>query len=305
MAMRTTVFIFSLLLIAFSLTTWLDRSFQDYAGARGKSADVLTVALGDSRRLFAKHFYAKADAYFHNGYYPSIYDTRPDADKLHMAANAGAGHGEEEAGMGFLGKPKNWIDAFGRNFFPSSHEHLSDDDHDDCKHSPGESCNHAPHKSKRLGGEERELLPWLQLSAMLDPERVETYLVASYWLRTQLGKINEAEQFLRQGLRANPGHQELLFELGRIYFENRHDSTRARNVWELALKKWHENEEGKAKANTFLYEQILGQLARLEFEEKNYARALEHYKALKEVSPFKDSVQKTIEETEAKLKGTL
>jgi len=127
--------------------------------------------------------------------------------------------------------------------------------------------------------------------------------VASYWLRTQLGKVNEAEQFLRQGLRANPGHQELLFELGRIYLENRKDVTRARNVWELALKKWHENEASKADANIFLYEQILGQLAKLEYEDKNYSRAIAYYKALKEVSPFKESIQNTIEEMEAKLKA--
>jgi tetratricopeptide (TPR) repeat protein len=302
--MRVTAFTFSLLLIAFNLTTWLDPWFQNRAGASGSSADVLTVALGDSRRLFARHFYTKADAYFHKGYYPSIYDARPDHDKLHMAADAGAGHGEHEAGMDFLGKPKNWIDAFGRNFFPSSHQHLSDDDPAECAHQPGEPCTHKHHESKQSGGDERELLPWLQISAMLDPDRVETYIVASYWLRTQLGKVNEAEQFLRQGLRANPGHQELLFELGRIYFENRKDVTRARNLWELALKKWHENEAGKADANVFLYEQILGQLAKLECEQKNYSKALEHYKALKEVSPFKESIQKTIEETEAKLKAT-
>jgi tetratricopeptide (TPR) repeat protein len=300
--MRVTAFMFCLLLIAFSLTTSLDPWFQHRAGTSAKSADVLTVALGDGRRLFAKHFYLKADAYFHNGYYPSIYDTRPNEEKLHMAANAGAGHGEHEAGMDFLGKPKNWIDAFGRNFFPSSHQHLDDDDHAECAHKPGEPCTHKHSESKRPG-QERELLPWLQISAMLDPDRVETYIVASYWLRTQLGKVTEAEQFLRQGLRANPGHHELLFELGRIYFENRNDVARARNIWELALQKWRENEANKSDANIFLYEQILGQLAKLECEQKNYSQAIDYYKALKEVSPFKEAVQKTIDETEAKLKA--
>ncbi len=27
---------------------------------------------------------------------------------------------------GFLGPPRNWIDAFGRQFFPSVHTHLSE-----------------------------------------------------------------------------------------------------------------------------------------------------------------------------------
>jgi tetratricopeptide (TPR) repeat protein len=263
---------------------------------------VLTVALGDSRRLFAKHFYVKADAYFHNGYYPSIYDTRSDREKLHMAANAGAGHDQHEEGMDFLGKPRDWVDAFSRNFFPSSHRHIGEDDHSGHGHKPGEPCTHHD-DDKKVGGEERELLPWLQLSAMLDPERVETYIVASYWLRTQLGKVNEAEQFLRQGLRSNPRDSELLFELGRIFYENRKDAARARNVWELALKTWHEKEGAKQEPDIFLYSQILGQLANLEYQEKNYSKAIEYYKTLKEFSPYKATIQKSIEETEARLKG--
>jgi len=51
---------------------------------------------------------------------------------------------------------------------------------------------HRAHPS--CGRNEREILPWLRLSAELDPQRVETYTVAAYWLRN-MGKIAEAEQF--------------------------------------------------------------------------------------------------------------
>src|SRR5687767_5009157 len=81
-----------LLAVALGLVTWLEPWFQSWAGSRTDSANLLSVALGDSRRLFAKHFYSKADAYFHSGYYPSIFDERPDETKLHIAANAGSGH---------------------------------------------------------------------------------------------------------------------------------------------------------------------------------------------------------------------
>ena len=30
--------------------------------------------MGDSRQLFANHFFTKADVYFHSGYYPSVFD---------------------------------------------------------------------------------------------------------------------------------------------------------------------------------------------------------------------------------------
>ncbi len=91
--------------------------------------------------------------------------------------------------------------VFGRNFYPTVHTHLH-------------------------GGNEREMLPWLKLSADLDPHELDAYLTASYWLRTSLHKPDEAEQFLREGLRANPDSYQILLELGRIYFYNRNQCVR-------------------------------------------------------------------------------
>src|SRR6266446_965580 len=115
--------------VSLSLQSYLEPWFQSWAGNRAQSANLLNVALGDSRRLFAKHFYVKADAYFHNGYYPTIYDTHP-AEQSHMAAAAGAAQDEQEEGGDFLGKPKDWIDAFSRHFFPSTHRHLGEKEAD-------------------------------------------------------------------------------------------------------------------------------------------------------------------------------
>jgi tetratricopeptide (TPR) repeat protein len=289
-------FVFSLLLVlGFSFATWLEPWFQAWAGSRTQSANILSVALGDSRKLFARHFYLKADAYFHSGYYPTIYDNGPPSDQLHMAAGAGAGQEKrEEENANFLGKPKDWLDAFSRNFFPSRHRHLGEEDHED-------HAGEADHQDREnAAGQEREMLPWLRLAATLDPDRPETYLVASFWMRTRLGKVNEAEQFLREGLRANPGDCELTFELGRIYLENRQDSERARNLWELALGHWQAKEPAQKESSTFIYAQILGNLAKLETEQKNFARAIDYLNSLKVVSPNKDHLQKWIDELKAK-----
>jgi hypothetical protein len=293
--MRLILLTFSLLgTLCFSLTTWLEPWFQGWAGNRTQSANLLSVALGDSRRLFARHFYVKADAYFHSGYYPSIYDTRPVSEGDHMAAASGASEETHEEGADPLGKPNDWLDAFSRHFYPSSHRHLGEE-----PASPHHA--HDPnHPETESSGEEREILPWLRLSATLDPERPETYLIASFWLRTRLGKVNEAEQFLREGLQSNPGHYEILFELGQIYSESRHDPGRARNLWELALRNWREKEAGKPDPDNFHYAQILGALAKLEEGQANESKALEYLAALKEVSPYKDSIQKWIEDVQQK-----
>jgi len=51
------------------------------------------------------------------------------------------------------------------------------------------------------------MLPWLKLSAELDPQRADTYVVAAYWLRERLGKVDEAENFLRRRTAPHPGQR--------------------------------------------------------------------------------------------------
>jgi tetratricopeptide (TPR) repeat protein len=293
--MRALWLLQSLLLVtAFGTSAWLERWFQSWAGNRTKSANVIAVALGDSRKLFARHFYVKADAYFHAGYYPSIYDGRPENGKLAMTTGSSGQHDDHVAQMDFLGKPLDWIDRFGRNFFPSTHRHLDEEQACGHEHKEGEKCEHE-HEGESTSGLERELLPWLKLASILDPERPETYVVASYWLRSRLHRTDEAEQFLREGLRTNPGNYELLFELGRIYYENRKQNDRARMLWELALKKYRESEAFKNNSDFLIHLQLLGQLGKLEEQEKNYAAALRYFEQLKEISPSKEQVQTWID----------
>ena len=301
--MRTQLLAFGLLAgLAFSLAAWLEPWHATWAGNRSKSANLLQTALGDGRKLFARHIYSKADAYFHNGYYPSLFDpTEVEGKAGNLSQTVGLSRDQHDCGDDYLGKPKDWIDAFSRHFYPSRHSHIGeakcDHDHEHDPHGNCEHCEHCEHaQGEKKSGDEREILPWLRLSTELDPESVQTYVVCSYWLRGALGKVDEAEQFLRMGLRANPGDYELLFELGRIYAEDRKDPSRARNLWELGLKNWRERETGKADPNIFLYAQLLGQLATLEEKQGRYARALEHLTALKSVSPNKAFIQQWIDE---------
>lgn len=263
-----------LLVVCFSLATWLEPRWQSWASRGSRGDNMLALLLGDGRRLFANHFFVKADVYFHGGYYPSVFD-QGEAPKSsgHLTGNqdeqAAAEHEKE---MDFLGKPKDWIERFGRHFYVTEHSHLEG------------------------GGTQREILPWLRLSAELDPERVETYTVAAYWLRKQLSKAKEAEEFLRDGLRANPGSCEILLELGRLYYENYRDAARARNVLELALRKWRQQEEGKPKPDWLLYREITAFLGRLEEKEGNLGEAVRYLELLKKAAPNPEVIQQQINE---------
>lgn len=264
-----------LVAVSFSLATAMQP--RAAAWSRGaQSGSVLKLVLGDGRRLFANHFFVQADVSFHSGYYPSIFDVQ-DKPKVSAMAAGQARHDESEHMREMaLGGPRDWVEAFGRNFRITDHTHLEN-------------------------GKEREILPWLRLSAELDPQRVETYTVASYWLCKKLGKVKEAEEFLREGLRNNSNSPEILYELGRLYAEDRSQPERARNVWDLALRRWASQETNKKEPNLFLLEQITLRLANLEADAGNLPRAISLLEQAKSASPNPQHLQMQIDELKAKL----
>ena len=265
-----------LLAAGFSVATVLQERVSRWS-KRGDSDNIMKVMLGDGRRLFANHFFVQADVSFHSGYYPSIFDqaNRPK-DTSHLTAKEGEPAAEEhEKQMNFLGPPRDWIERFGRHFIVTEHTHLE-----------------GSHKS--------EILPWLKLAAELDPQKIETYTVAAYWLR-DLGKIKEAERFLREGFLNNPDSYDILLELGCLYYEGNHDAAHARKIWELALRRWDEQEAAGKKPDLLKLGQIAVNLAHLEENEGNLARVIQLLELAQKGSPQPEALQKRIDELKQKL----
>jgi tetratricopeptide (TPR) repeat protein len=280
---------------AFTLATILDPIWSGMQRQQAKS--VIDLLVGDGKRLFANHFVVKADIYFHNGYYPSMF--RQAHMDSHLAESAESHeHGdhdehehEHESAAATDGsekphdrheravsdEPQDFLESFGRHFYVSTHSHMKNAD-------------------------AKELLPWFKISAELDPNRPETYTLAAFWLRTQLHKVDEAESFLRQGWKANPNSYAIIFELGRLYETDRKDFQRARNLFELALKKWNEQEPKKAKPDAYMLEQILGHLADTEYQLKDYPNCLKHLQLLEPISPQPAAIRKQIADVQSKLK---
>lgn len=276
--------LFSVILSCGSL---IEPSTVDWQGSRGRSADLLTIAFGDARKLFASHFFVKADVYFHSGYYPGIFDGKKLHERPHMAGqDAHEEHDEHEdhkeheeeedheTGEDYLGAPRDWIDKFGRNFFVTRHTHLPE-------------------------GKQREMLPWLRLAASMDPHQVENYTVAAFWLRTKLNKADQAEEFLREGWRNNPDSPEILFELGQLLLENRKDPTRARNILELALRLWARQDADGRRPDPFVAAEILARLVKLETDAKNWGVVLKHLQRMLQFSPNPAAIQLQIDHLKA------
>lgn len=285
--MKISPFSWLLMLVAlvFTLAAMLITPAEKWS-KRAKSDNVFGMLLGDGRKLFANQFFTMADVYFHSGYYPSIFDKREEGPKAIVTATQGQDdhdhdheHGDAdecEAHGSFLGKSKDWIDAFGRNFKITAHTHLEHQD-------------------------EREILPWLRLAADLDPQKIETYTVGAYFLCNKLGKPDQAEAFLREGLRNNPNSPEILFELGRVYHEGLHDADRARNVWVLGVNRYLGLKDEDKKENKLIFEQLVVHLARLEDETSHYEQALNWFKIAQTVSPVPEALQKQIDEVQKKI----
>lgn len=295
---------------AFTLATILDPIWGGMQRRQARS--VIDMAVGDGKRLFANHFVIKADVYYHNGYYPSIFqqaradshlteaaeshegaehtehDEHGDAHAnesaeehaAHSSHDTHAGETPEEHAKHAGGKapgdePQDFLEALGRHFYVSQHSHVKTTD-------------------------AKELLPWFKISAELDPTRIETYTVAAFWLRTTLKKVDEAEEFLRDGWKANPNSYAIIFELGRLYESDRKDHERARNLFELALKKWNEQERQKEKPDLFALEQILGHIAETEEQLHDYSNCVKHLEQLAPLSPNPEMIRKRIEDVKAK-----
>ena len=273
---RAKLILVLLFVTSLSLATCLQPRQPAPETSSRQTGNVLGLLLGDVRKMFAQQMFAKADAYFHRGNYPSIFDqsSRPEENHMAGAAAGDADHDQDHAEA--PAPTPDWIQRFGRHFYPTAHVHLED-------------------------GEEREMLPWLRVAADLNPQSIETYAVTAYWLRERLNKVDEAEQVLRDGLRANPDSPELLYELGRLYYENRKDFNRARNVWVFAVRRWHEVEEPKPAPDKVLLARLLGGLARIENQDGHIPEAIGYLKQLKELSPSPEQIQKQIDQLAAKL----
>ena len=267
-----------LLALAFTVATCLGPRINSLS-QHEKSDNVFGMMLGEGRQLFANQFFTMADVYFHSGYYPSIFDKNAEEEKDIISASRGKKESEEEEkNEDFMGQPKDWIDAFGRNFKVTKHTHLEN-------------------------GNEREILPWLRLAADLDPHKVDTYTVGAFFLREHLNRPADAEAFLREGLRNNPDSCEILYELGRYYHESVHDNNRARNVWELGVKKFALRSNDEKKDTRLVFEELTVGLAHLEEDAGNYERAIYWFKQAQTVSITADVLQVQINALQKKMTG--
>lgn len=303
--MRRPVLTLLLLMVCTLVLTGLvlrQKALRSRAGAQS----ALAVLFGDGRRLFANHFLSKADAYFHRGRYPSIFEMAEREKGNHLVESVG----DESGG-----------DSPGHVHGPDCDHEAEGQDGDEGEHGEehDESCAHAEPASgpddwiSRLAarfqpdqhlhleaGGQKEMLPWVKLAVEMDPHNVDAYTVGGYWLR-QMGKSKEAEAFLREGQRNNPDSSEIYFELGRLIDLEGKNPAHAVRLYLISLEKWRQTNQGLQEPDTLAVAQILGRLGKAEQNRGELEAALHYYTLLKDVSQNPDGVQQLIDEVKAQL----
>jgi len=281
------------LVLGLGLGAGLQPQYRAIEQQNRQSDNFFSLLFGDSSRLFANNFSVKADAYYHSGYYPTIFDNKKGFQTLHVAEDTGAVASHNAGGddTGFMGPPRNWVDAFGRHFIPNRHSHLDEG---------------GPTADARTAEEVGEILPWLKFSAELDPHNADTFVVIAFWLRTKMNDNTNAIDVLRDGLRHNPRDPELFFELARVYLEHYADTDRARNILDAALQQVEPKIAGRTPDqmdfdDRFRYEKIQMKLSELEEYIHNYPAAIDHLQKVKAVSPAPVDIQRHIEQLRQKM----
>ena len=139
--------------------------------------------------------------------------------------------------------------AFEDSFFQELHEEVS------------------PQGHAHLGGESiREIMPWLWLAIRSDPQNVESYLVAAFWLSGELDRPDLAHEILNKARYSNPGSYHVRIARGRLHVEQgeMHDAARA---FDAALVLWpgEEDPEGVdarlGKRNILLHNALLHEMS--------------------------------------------
>jgi tetratricopeptide (TPR) repeat protein len=159
----------------------IDREFGLY-----KDSGFLSSVFTGFKKFVARECWIQADIYLHQGLIHE-YDEE---------------HGEEHD---LLSMPHN----------EEQHHHKSVKPHP-LKPYNREDFSTIQHKTDL---DDRDILPWLRLTAYMDPHLTKAYANGGHWLAWRLEETEQAIEFLEEGLKNNPGAPDILAEIGILYLD--------------------------------------------------------------------------------------
>ena len=232
--------------------------------------------------------FVMADAYFHSGYYPSIFDRQVTEHDVAEPAH-GKAEDEDSTSDDFLGPPPDWIAALDRQFVPNQHTHLS---------SGGPSGH-------MKAAEVQEILPWLKLATDMNPQFIRAYTGRATIGCAVFTNPRKPGTFCSRVCTTIPatanscsiwaGFTRKIFTIPTVPVTS---------GWRACAPGKAQSANAKTNPETQLvYEETAMNLARLEESQGNWPQAIKYLEMVKQVSPNPDAIQKQIDEAERKVTG--
>jgi len=138
-----------------------------------------------------------------------------------------------------------------------------------------------------------EIMPWLRFATAVDPDNVEAFVTAAYWLAGQGGRPDVAEQVLREAQQLHPRDYRIYQERGRIYLLQRKGPEAAR-AFDAALLLWPSGLDSEEDAVRSDLGQIIAYRAFLCEVEGNEDRALELFKRAAAMFPDNKALRRRV-----------
>ncbi len=246
----------ALALLALALAGYLGRTLQServspslltYADLKDSDAAPVVALLGEFRANFSYLLLMKTEQYLHSGvrYRPlSRREIDLGREKIHHDFEAPeaeeARHRESEAAPAPEERPDEHATY--------THEHGHGHSHGAQLVPPPEwdrrgifgNLDRAVHPYEKEGelehGDTREMLPWYRLATYLNPRLTKAYVIGAFVIASYGQKVDQAEAFLREGLRMNPESIEIQEALGRFLLHRRETPAQAKPLFVQAIE---------------------------------------------------------------------
>jgi tetratricopeptide (TPR) repeat protein len=122
----------------------------------------------------------------------------------------------------------------------------------------------SPHDHAHAAGEFgiREIMPWLDLTTRIDPQNLDGYLVAAFWLAGEAKRPDLALEVLNRAQQNIPFSYDVQLERGRLYLRTG-DRAMALQAFDAALRFWERAADSEDpnhlldKAEALLYRALL------------------------------------------------
>ena len=229
-------------------------SYSDFTDLKKENASPVVALLGEFRAGISYILFLKTEQYLHSGI-----RYRPLSEK------------EKQLGRQEIHHESSLPEHEEARHNSAVTDHVHDEDDPDHDHSHEHSSGHthgaqmvpppdwdhrgifgkidrAIHPYEAEGqemehGEVKQMLPWYRLVTYANPRFAKAYVIGAFVISRFGDREDEAEEFLREGLRMNPDSIEIKEALARHFFHRKRNPVRAKPLFQSAIAIGKEKKE--------------------------------------------------------------